>query len=81
MSGVARELHYLSCEEETAMEKKLFTIRECGKGPTVAGLEGIEASNSALMMLATDKPIDALLVGEFTVGRSRKDAVEVVRIA
>ncbi len=66
---------------EETMEPKLFTVRECGRGPTVAGLEGVEANNALLLALATDKPIDALSVGESTIGRNRGDAVEVVRIA
>jgi len=63
------------------METPLFTIRECGKGPVVAGLEFIQADNASLTRLATDKPIAGLAVGEATIGRAGRESYEVVRVS
>ena len=60
-------------------DKKLFTIRECGKGPVVAGLENIPADNATLLRLALDKPLDSLEIGEVTIGRRGSEAFEIVR--
>lgn len=62
------------------MSEKLFTVRECGKGAVVSGLEKVDGSNALLLRLATDKPIQELKVGEFTFGRRHKDVFEIIRV-
>lgn len=62
------------------MSEKLFTVRECGKGAVVAGLENIDGSNALLLRLAPDKPIQELEVGESTFGRRHSDVFEIVRV-
>jgi hypothetical protein len=61
-------------------DQKLFTIRECGKGSVVAGLENIPADNATLLRLALDKPVDSLEIGEVTIGRRGSEAFEIVRV-
>jgi hypothetical protein len=60
-------------------DKKLFTIRECGKGPVVAGLENIPADNATLLRLALNRPVESLEIGEVTIGRRGSEAFEIVR--
>lgn len=61
-------------------DKKLFTIRTCGKGPVVGGLENIPADNANLLRLALDKPLDSLEIGEVTIGHRLSYAFEIVRV-
>ncbi len=56
-----------------------YTVRECGKGSVVAGLENVSPNNGNLVLLAPDKPISSLKVGEFTYGRNRGQVYEIVR--
>lgn len=63
------------------MDTKLFTIRECGKGATVCGLDCIPIDNGNLRRLAPERSLDLLDVGEVTVGRAGRDAYEIVRVA
>jgi len=62
-------------------DKKLFTIRECGKGPVACGLENIPSDNATLLRLALDRPVDSLEIGEVTIGRRGGEAFEIVRCA
>ena len=59
----------------------LFTVRECGKGAVVHGLDRIEIGNASLLMLAPDQPLGSLDVGDLTIGRRNGNAYEIVRVA
>lgn len=57
-----------------------FAIRECGKGPVIAGLAAVSPDNAILQRLVTDKPIRSLAVNESTLGRGGKSKCEIVRV-
>lgn len=62
--------------------KYTYTVRECGRGPVVGGLIAVSAETANLLLLAPDKPLAKLAVGEYTIGRARGgEAYEIVRVA